>query len=101
MQMDRYSKFVLTIIAAAPMIIAVGQLGPGSVVAQSGYLNGTPVTCGDISRPCYVTSSLSDPVTVRFEFMLANDGQRNSAAGVRLFEGERTWGLPVVVINQP
>jgi hypothetical protein len=49
MLVDRYTKTVLTLIAAALMALAVGQFMPKSAVAQAG-------TCGTPNNPCYVTN---------------------------------------------
>ena len=49
MVLDRYSKIILTVIALALAVIAVGQLVPKPVVAQGG------AGCGIVFyEPCYV-----------------------------------------------
>jgi hypothetical protein len=47
MQFDRYSKAVLTVIAVALAVIAVGQFRPGPVVAQQTPAGESSITVGN------------------------------------------------------
>ncbi len=52
MQIDRYSRFVLTVIAAALSVIATRQLlGPADAQGPS---------CGEIRAPCAVVNVVRD-----------------------------------------
>jgi hypothetical protein len=83
MRVDWYSKVVLTLIAVALAVIAVGQLIPGPVVAQG-------ASCG-LSRgnPCYVEA--------------ADFGGLNVDIGVPTYnvpaQGSRATGLGVINLN--
>lgn len=60
MQIDRYTKFVLTIIAAALTALAVqGAVHPASAQMGDG--------CGSLRNPCYVTQGIADVLTVRVQ----------------------------------
>ena len=55
--LDRYTKAVLTVIAAALVVLVLQNAFPGAR-AQSGS------TCGGARNPCYVTATPSDPVFI-------------------------------------
>ena len=56
---DRYTKSVLTVIAAALCVIAVQQFTPSAVAAFPTGREG----CGDYNNPCYIEAS--SPLLVR------------------------------------
>ena len=50
MQMDFYSKAVMTVIAVALAVLAIGQFSPNTAIAQG-------ASCGSsASNPCYITN---------------------------------------------
>ena len=54
---DRYTKIVLTVIAAALTAIAVRQALPPGALAQNG-------SCGALANPCYVATPSDRPLLV-------------------------------------
>lgn len=57
---DKYTKFVLTIIAIALSVIAAKYLAPTDAVAKGS-------DCGSINRPCYIDFGGSGGLPVRIE----------------------------------
>ncbi len=53
---DRYTKTMLTIIAAALVCLAVQGVVPSAKAARD--------TCGELLNPCYVTNDNARPLTV-------------------------------------
>ena len=56
---DRYTKFVLTVIAVALTGICVGMFTPRAQAQMAG--------CGSGGNPCYVSNYGSLPLTVRVQ----------------------------------
>lgn len=55
---DRYSKIILTIIAASLLMLALENFGPAALADVS-------ERCGSASNPCWVQSAPNNPVYIQ------------------------------------